>query len=753
MLKYMRMTNCGKRGAVMITKAKWISTEKGCGKSAVKFERIFSITESVSRATLFISSIGTYAAYINGLRIGRFIFAPGLTLYDKRIQYQTYDVTELLKKENLLCVEVGTGWALSSYLWGDGKYFGFDKPCLIATLFIEYESGEKESISTSDGWDVYTSQVMYSDLYHGETVDMTAEKKHLGKAACVDVNTNLMEQTGEIITEQERLSPLALITTPKDEKVLDFGQNIAGYVEIKIKGRYGEKIVLHHAEVLDKDGNFYNENYRSSRSEAVYILDGKENVFKPKHAFYGFRYVRISEFTCGEINPDDFTAVVVSSDMARTSEFVSGNEKINRLYDNCIRSQKGNYIDIPTDCPQRDERIGWTGDAQVFCRTAAINFDVEKFFKKWLGDLRLDQGKNGEIYGFCLPVPGRYGSVGAAWSDSATIIPWQLYRAYGNIEILKDNYPMMKKWVGYVRGFGEEEFLWLGHSQWGDWLAMDAGENTLVGATSKDLIASAFYANSVDIVVKSGKILGEDVSEYEELYKNVRAAFRSYFMENGMPKEEIPPKNPDDITHRGMTQTAISLILNFNLCEDCERECLAKKLASLIKDNRGLMATGFVGTPYLLHALSDNGFSDVAYDLLFEERSPSWLYSVNKGATTIWEHWDGIKEDGSFWSKNMNSFNHYAYGAVFDWIFANSVGITPHSPGYKSIKLAPVPDKRLGFVNSRIKTRAGDISVKWSYEGDVVIYEFDIPKGVKANLCLPSGCSQILEGGRYIFSE
>ena len=562
--------------------------------------------------------------------------------------------------------------------------------------------------------------------------------------------------------EQEHLSPVALIRTPKGETVLDFGQNLTGYVELCITAPRGSRVVLHHAEVLDADGNFYTENMRSAKNEIVYVCDGTRNVFKPTFSFQGFRYVRVLEYPLDTIDPSAFTAVVVHSEMARTGDFVCGNEKINQLYHNIIWGQKSNYLDVPTDCPQRDERLGWTGDAQVFCRTAAINYDVEQFFNKWLGDARADQATDGSVPSVvpnCFrPRDKAFNSSirSAAWADCACVIPWELYRAYGNKSILKKTFNLMKKWVERMHADGPEEFLRLGEWHYGDWLGMDDGPDSYIGATPMDLIASAYFAYSTKILVKAGEALGKDMTKYRTLYENVAEAFRAYFLPDGKLylrpdlHKERGKKNPP-----AETQTAYALILYFGLCEECDRQALADRLAALIRENEGLMTTGFVGTPYLLHALSENGYLDIAYDLLFEERNPSWLYSVNNGATTMWEHWNGIKEDGSFWSKSMNSFNHYAYGAVYDWIFGKAVGINTveKAPGYREITLTPHPDRRLGFAKASIRSRAGLIAAHWYYKGDVVYYEFDIPAGVTAHLTLPSGRTETLVGGKYLMSE
>ena len=742
----------------------WIKSPVDTGAAACTFEIKFALNKPVKKATLCATAMGVYAPFLNGKRIGKNVLAPGWTCYRERILYQTYDVTDALAAENTLALGVGQGWAVG-YIGHVKTHNWFaDHVSALAWLDITFADGTKQCIATNENWKVYTNEVTFSELYHGETVDKTAEIKCLGNALADKLTGKVIAQMGEDITEQERLAAVELIVTPKGERVIDFGQNMTGYVEVAITAPRGSRIVLHHAEVLDSEGNFYTGNYRSARNENTFICSGNADVFKPTYSFQGFRYIKLVEYPFAQVDLSGFTAISVNSNMKRTGSYRCGNEKINQLYHNIIWGQKSNYLDIPTDCPQRDERLGWTGDAQVFCRTAAINFDVEKFFIKWLGDMAIEQAKEDGIVRGIIPVAQPHATrISAAWGDASCIIPWQLYEAYGNKKLLKQHLPMMKAWVNYLRRTGPEEYLWLGGFHYGDWLAMDAGEDSYVGATSNDLIASAFFAWSTEMIVRAGKVLGEDVSEYEELYANVRKAFREYFMENGMPKEEfplteIPQPGKDkviDTVRKGVTQTGITLILHFGLCEEEERPALAAKLVELIRENENRMTTGFVGTPYLLHVLSAHGYTDVAYELLMQERNPSWLYSVTHGATTMWEHWNSLKEDGSFWSTSMNSFNHYAYGAVFDWIFGVSSGITPVAadPAYKTVNIAPHPSKCLGWADASIESRNGFIRSYWYYKGETVYYEFDIPAGVTANVTLPSGKAYTLSGGSYRFAE
>ena len=738
----------------------WIKSPEDIEGAVLTFKKDFEIKSSVKKATLHASCLGIYKATLNGERLGEQVLTPGLTCYGDRIQYNSYDVTDILDENNKLEISVGSGWAVG-YFGPRGKYHPWGNSVqAVAELELLSADGSISYITTDCTWQVYTDEVTHSEIYFGETVDKTADIKYLGNAIPAK-SFPLVPQIGADIVENEILSPIELIVTPKGEKVIDFGQNITGYVSLNIKGNRGDRVVLSFGEVLDKDGNFYNENYRKAAMPVIYVLSGDSDSFKPTYSFQGFRYVRIDEYPFDDVDLDGFRAIVVHSKMERTGYFTCGDKRINQLYSNIIWGQKGNYLDIPTDCPQRDERLGWTGDAQVFCRTAATNFDVRQFFKKWLGDLRAEQRSNGAVLGVC---PENYNDayctrISAGWGDAATIIPWTLYEIYNDKSFLTENFEMMKKWVDYVRGVGDEEYLWLTGYHYGDWLAMDAGENSYVGATSVDLVATAFYAYSTELLVKAGYVLGQDMSEYEQLYKNIVKRFREYFMENGMPKEKLPyteiitkgNNTVVDKERRGITQTAITLILHFNLCLPEEREALVEKLSELIRNFDGRMSTGFLGTPYILHALSECGKHDVAYNLFFQNKNPSWLYSVDHGATTIWEHWNGIKEDGSFWSVGMNSFNHYAYGCVAEWMYETVCGIQILDAGYKRIRLAPVPDKRLGFAKCAIETVSGRIESYWIYENDCVTYEFTVPQGVIADITLLNGFCQTVTQGKHTY--
>ncbi len=745
----------------MKTGAKWICSPKEA--NVVDFYKKIALSGKVKKATLGASAIGLYLVRIGGKRITDSVLNPGWTSYHVRTQYQTYDVTAFLGgKSAEISVTAAEGWAVGDLTWKDRRHVFSDTVSVIAWLDVEYADGREEHFATDDTWGVRTSKILYSEIYHGETVDPTARIKQLGTAKLSRVKTKLIPQVGELIHEHERIAPKEFIITPKGERVIDFGQNMTGYVEVRIKGERGGRIVMTHAEVLDIEGNFYNENLRSARSRNEYILSGGDDVFKPTFSFQGFRYIRLDEYPFEEVDLNCFTAVAVYSDIERTGFFSCGNAKVNQLYHNVLWGQRSNYLDVPTDCPQRDERLGWTGDAQVFCRAGVYNFGVHDFFRKWLGDMAAEQSlRNDGGVPIVVPDALQRGAVCCAWGDAAGIIPWEVYLAYGDKKMLAEEFPMMKKWVEYIRHAGTIEALWVDRWHYGDWLAMDGVVGGDTGATQKDLIASAYYARVTDILVKAGKLLGKDMSEYEALHSRILDAFHDNFIENGLPcmSKHISlrdEKNREEqVVIKPITQTTLAMILHFHLYRgEDERKSMADCLAKIIHENGDRMNTGFVGTPYILHALSENGYTDLAYTLLLQEKMPSWLYSVNHGATTMWERWNCINEDGSFSSVGMTSFNHYAYGAVADWLYGVCAGINslPDGAGYKHITLAPKPSKNLGFVNCRIKTVSGEVISNWYYSGEFIHYEFTVPAGTVAELTLPDGRKETLCGGEYIFT-
>lgn len=715
--------------------AKWIKPSLDMGDVCPTFKKEFQAFENVKEATLTITSLGVYEALINGSRVGEFVLAPGWTSYTKRLQYQMYDVTDLLGSENLLQVTVGKGWYRSRMPGWEGSKVQSElqkNPAgILAQLHIAYENGSEETVISDETWTTAESNIRFSEIYDGETYDAAFQTEKETEVCAFDgPSDTLIAQQGEEIREQERVSAACIFTTPCGETVVDFGQEVTGYVELEVDANAGDEVLISHAEVMDQDGNFYTENYRSAKAQLHYICKDGHQTYKPKLTFFGFRYIRIDKFpgAVSAAKPENFTAVVVHSEMKRTGFLRCSNPLLNKLFDNIIWGQKGNFVDVPTDCPQRDERLGWTGDAQVFIRTACLNYDVEKFFTKWLGDMAADQLDDGQV-GHVIPNLLDDPTSSAAWADAATICPWELYLAYGNDEILKNQFQCMKKWIGYITTHTKDEYLWTGGVHFGDWLGLDAPDGSYKGSSREDFIASAFYAYSTSLVIKAGRILGEDVAEYETLYAAIVSAFRKAY--------------PDY-----KTQTECVLAAYFQLAPDCQ--AAADQLAELVKSCGKQLQTGFVGTPYLLHVLSEYGYSQLAYDLLLRESYPSWLYPITKGATTIWEHWDGIKENGDFWSKDMNSYNHYAYGSVADWVYGRAAGITPveEYPGYEKVRIAPIPDKRLDWLEAELETRHGMIRSTWKIEDALWRYEIETP--VAAEIVI-DGKEYCVEKGSYLF--
>ena len=749
----------------MIKQAKWIRAPFEIGTTAPEFFKAFTLKRKVKKAIAEVSALGVFECRVNGKRTSDAVLAPGWTDYYHRVQSERYDITDLLTEgENTFSVYAGNGWAAGAIGFMPTRNYT-DHISVIAGITLTYEDGATERFGTDGTFSVYEGTVRFSELYDGERQDLCAVRRLVG-AAQIDKEKKpkIIARVGEEVRERERVAAKELIVTPKGERVIDFGQNLAGYPEIRIKGKRGEHVSFSFAEVLDKDGNFYTENYRTAKSKLEYTLSGNEDLLKPKFTFFGYRYLRLDEYP-ETVDLSGFVSVAVYSDMKRIGFFSCGEEKINRLYQNILWGQRSNFLDVPTDCPQRDERLGWLGDAQVFCRTASLNYDTERFYRKWLGDMALGQKPDGALEGIAPTLKKLFVRFSAAWADAGTICPFEVYLAFGNKELLAENFPMMKKWVDYMHGAGPEEFLWLGGEHFGDWLAMDAGPGTYTGATYPDMIASAFFAYSTELVVRAGHILGVDVTAYEALHAKVRAAFRAAFMKDGMPAaypKLLADEKEREEKHFGkgvnahfaaVTQTSLTLILRFGLYDPCEKDGLITKLVNMIKENGGRMTTGFVGTPYILHVLSENGHADVAYDLLFAEGVPSWLFSVGHGATTMWEHWDGIREDGSFWSSDMNSYNHYAYGAVYDWIYGVALGITvpDDGAGYRKIRVAPHPDRRLGFAEGGIESRHGRVSSSWHIFDREIRYEIAVPAGVEAEITLPGEAPLSVTGGTYLF--
>ena len=715
----------------MIKNANWIIHPQNKLYEPVHFNKAIKIEKPIRRAILNITSLGCYYAEINGVRIGDFILAPGFTSR-RRVQYQRYDITDMLSKENNLDVVVSDGWYKGKINFAVDQGKEELKKALIAEIVLTNRDGTIKRIITDESWFVKKDKLRMAELYDGEIYNSLFEDEYVN-AQIIDYDKKkIQKQEGVFVKEQEKLEPLSIFKAPNGDTIVDFGQNMTGYFEFSVSAHAGDRVEFTVCEELDKYGNFYNENYRGAKARFEYICHEGENYYKPKLAFWGFRYMRVDAFPC-EISKENIRAIVLHSDIERTGYLESSSPELNQLFSNIFWGQKGNFLDVPTDCPQRDERQGWTGDAAVFCKTACYNYNVNQFFEKWLHDMRLDQGKTGYIPNIVPQTVcwdwSTAESSGAVWGDSATIVPYQLYLTYGNREILKKHYACMERYIKYIGSVTKEKYLWYGCNQFGDWLGLDAEQGSYRGASNDDFIASVFYRHSVGILCKAGKIIGKNVEKYEKLYAKITEAIKRTFTEY-------------------KTQTECVLALHFGIAED--REVVAKQLNDMIRENGTRLKTGFVGTPYLLHALAQNGYEDTAYDLLLQEKFPSWLYSVKQGATTIWEHWDGKNEKGEFWSKDMNSFNHYAYGSVADWVYEYALGIKPNEekPGFEKIVIEPHPTDKLDWLCGTLCTKYGKVVSKWYHENGKARYEITVPRSA---VVIVDGVSYKVKKGTHCF--
>ncbi len=736
--------------------AEWI--EPGLEEDTTKpqpsplLRREFNLNGEIESARAYVTSHGLYEIELNGERVGDLVFTPGWTSYNKRLQYQTYDVTDLMKSgENAIGIMLGDGWYRGYLGWGDQRNYYGSSLALLAKIEVTYANGNKEIIGTDNSWKATTGPILKSDIYNGETYDARLEKKgwtthgyNDSEWSAVQVvnhsKKNLIAPEGPPVRKIQELKPVDILYTPEGDTVVDMGQNMVGWVRLKVRGEKGAEVTLHHAEVLTKEGNFYTANLRAADQKNIYILKGDgEEIWEPRFTFQGFRYVKVKNYP-GEITSEDFTGVVIHSDMAPTGHFETSNPLVNQLQHNIVWGQKGNFLDVPTDCPQRDERLGWTGDIQVFVQTSCYLMNTAGFLSKWLGDLEADQTDDGRIPYVVPNVLGENASGASGWGDAGVVVPWALYQAYGDEKILEKQYDSMRAWVEYMRRSAQEDsttYLWDNDFTFGDWLSFNSTASDYPGAyTEKDLISTAYFAHSTDLLQQIAEILGkqEDARQYAELLNEIKETFRKeYITANGRIMSN--------------TQTAYLLALQFDLFPEDMKQNAVRYLVGNINEH-GHLTTGFLGTPHLTPVLSQYGYSDRAYELLLREEYPSWLYPVTRGATTIWERWDGIKPDSTFQDEGMNSFNHYAYGAIGEWLYKTVAGIETAEPGYKQISIRPTPGGGFNYARSILETIHGKIESAWEYNGDEFKVTVEIPVNTQATVILPGAAeAEVTENG------
>jgi len=749
--------------------AQWITPDIEeditCSQPSPMLRKEFTVAGQIKDARLYVSALGLYECELNGARAGDQLLTPGWTSYDCRLQYQTYDVTDALQTgDNAIGVMLADGWYRGFLGFRNSRNLYGDQLGLILQLRIEYVDGRVEQVISDETWRAATGPLLAADIYNGETYDARLERPGWSKPGYDDSGwqgvkvlqrdvETLVAPLGPPVRRIDEVKPLSIFQTPAGEIVVDFGQNLVGWVRLRVQGEAGQTVTLRHAEVLDADGNFYTDNLRTAEATDRYTLKGGgEEVYEPRFTFHGFQYASVEGYP-GELTTDKLAGIVIHSDMDVTGSFECSDPLVNQLYKNIVWGQKGNFVDVPTDCPQRDERLGWTGDAQVFVRTAAFNMEVAGFFAKWLRDLACDQTDDGSVP-FVVPDaisrdkdPGpdfmaRTHSGSAAWGDAAVVCPWTIYLCYGDKRILEEQYESMAGWVSFIESRAGERRLWNTGFHFGDWLAIFPEARPLVPApkTTTALIATAFFAYSTMLMEKAAETLGkeEDAKRYGRLFDEIREAFCA---------EYVTPNGRIDAD----TQTAYVLALMFDLLPDEQRPLAVDRLARDIEGRGCHLTTGFVGAPYLCHVLSRFGRTDLAYDLLNQKTFPSWLYPVRKGATTIWERWDGIRPDGTFQDVAMNSFNHYAYGSIGEWMVRVMVGLDTDekAPGYKRLIVRPHPGGGFTHASATLETPYGRAAAGWRVSEDGLEIKVTAPPNTEASVYVPAGSAdEVTEGGK-----
>lgn len=747
-------------------RAPFVSAETGeryreCSKGTY-VRGSFAVRKAVKAAYAFTTALGLYNFYLNGAKVGDDEMTPGWTSYRKHLLYQTYDVTHSLKPGvNAAGAMLGAGWYKGVMGLTKARCNYGDRTAFAMQMVLYYEDGTAETVTTGPDWIGADSPIVFSEIYDGETYDASLEipgwasEEHPGgdwrpvETVPWDISV-LRAQSGSRVRMVDRMPARRIFTTPKGETVIDFGQNMTGRIHVSAYGKPGDVIELRCFEVLDARGNVYLANLRAAKTTMKYVFAKEETVsWHPRFTYMGFRYAVIRSFP-GTPKTENFTAYTLHSAMEPAGSITCSNPLLNQLHHNYLWGLKGNFLDVPTDCPQRDERLGWTGDAQIFCRTACYLMNAYPFYSKWLVDVAADQTPEG---GVPHVVPNiekgrtdgnwllRQGpDSAAAWADVAVILPWTLYLMYGDKAVLRRQYGSMKAWIDFMKKHSKD-YIWNYKLQFGDWVALDAKEGSYFGATPNDLTCTAYFAYSTGLFAKMAEVIGkqEDAQEYRALYKHIVKKYQDTFFDR-------------DGNLTAQTQTAHIVSLYFGLTPEPYRNRTVEGLKRLLAKENGHLVTGFVGTPYFCHALSRNGCVKEAYDLLLKEDFPSWLYQVKKGATTIWEHWDGLKPDGSMWSPDMNSFNHYAYGAIGEWMYRVMAGLETdeQAPGFRHAVLYPRIGGGLSFVDACHRSVYGDFGVRWEIAGDEVVLTVRIPANTSACVRL-DGAETVLENDGLAF--
>lgn len=744
--------------AFSATRAEFISGESDLDSARshstlLRKEFTTSNTRSVVTAYAHASALGLYRLRINGEEIGNDVLKPGWSSYHHHLIYQTFDVTAQIKKgKNTIGAIVGPGWYKGDFGYKRARNYYGNQTAFIVAIDITYDDGSTERFVSDASWKSSDGPLLFSEIYDGEIYDARREQEGWDdcefddrtwrRASIVNYEKNALYPQGTCTLQiQETITPKNIFTTPAGDTVIDFGQNFSGWVEFDVVGNAGEKVTLTHFESLDACGNVYIDNLRTAKQSIAYILKGGEHEsYEPSFTYQGFRYVRIDDYP-GKITAEKFRGKVIHSALEMTGRFACSNQDLNQLHHNILWGLKSNFFDVPTDCPQRDERLGWTGDAQIFARTASYLTFTGNFFAKWLRDLAYDQTEDGGVPHVIPDVMSLHPNAdvafphgthsASAWADAAIIVPWTLFMMYGDKAILKRQYVSMKSWIDFMTRHANNHH-WGYKRQFGDWVALDAEQGSYYGATPNELTCMAYYAYSTLLMSKIAKVLGfiNDSVFYGQLHQDIKTTYQNTFFNK-------------DGRMTVMTQTAHIISLYFDLVPCACRDQTVDALVSLLKKHDGHLVTGFIGTPYFCHALSQNGRIAEAWDLLLKDDFPSWLYQVKAGATTVWEHWDGLKPDGTMWSAEMNSFNHYAYGAVGDWLYRSAAGleIDEKAPGFRHAIIQPNPGGQLTWLEAAYESVYGPITVCWRVcknigDHNIINLNVSIPPNTTASVIL-----------------
>jgi alpha-L-rhamnosidase len=708
----------------------------------------FLLRQHPRQVRLYATAKGVYEVHINGHKVGNALLSPGWTDYRKRIQYQSYDITSLLHTgENAVGAILGTGW----YCGHAGFQFNGQKknahygsqPALLLQMRVDYEDGSVEWIGTDQSWKANTGPIVFSDLLHGETYDARAELPGWDETGFSDGDWHTVQEQEESgsfhlvadlaqpVCLTETIMPQAISTSPSGASIVDFGQNMVGWVRLQVQGTAGTRVQLRFGEMLTPEGNLYTANLRGARQCDTYILKGYDvETFEPHFTFHGFRYVEVAGYP-GTLSLQALTGCVIHSDLSVTGSFTCSHPLVNQLQHNITWGQRSNFISIPTDCPQRDERLGWLGDGHIFLRTATYNRDVSAFFRKWMYDIIDAQSEQG-AFSDVAPRLSDLADGAPGWGDAGIIVPWTLYQVYGDLSLLEEHYEAMKRWIDYVHR-ANPELLWKNqrHNDFGDWLSIAAD-------TSKDVLATAYFAYDALLFSKIAHVLSRTRDEeiYHELYERIAQAFCAAFV--------------DEQGHvQGETQTGYVLALHMQLLPQKQRAQAAAHLVAAIKQAGGHLSTGFVGVSYLCPVLTEAGYADVAYQLLTQESYPSWGYTIGQGATTIWERWDGWTEEHGFQDPGMNSFNHYSLGSVGQWLYQYVAGIdvSEEEPAYRHSVIRPHPGGGLTHARADYASMYGTIVSEWQSDEKGTWFAITIPANTTATVVLPVGKQASLTEG------